>query len=139
MSRINVRTKGQSGEREVIKILQPVVIEVYEQFGLIPPDLERNLMQSMKGGHDIIGLDWMALEVKRQETLSISNWWDQAKTQSKIGQEPILIYRQSHRLWRVMMFGFLPAGASKIRCPVDINLESFLLYFKYRLIAELTK
>jgi hypothetical protein len=35
--------------------------------------LRRNLMQTREGGHDICGLDHLAIEVKRCETLEIEN------------------------------------------------------------------
>ena len=73
------REKGKRAEREVVKLLQPVVTKVYQEAGKEIPLLERNLMQSHKGGHDIVGLEWMALEVKHHETLQISQWWEQKK------------------------------------------------------------
>lgn len=78
------RNKGQRGEREVVKLLQPIVDKVYGSLGLTPPVLERNLMQSHKGGFDIAGLHWMALEVKYQETLNVGMWWNQTLAQANV-------------------------------------------------------
>ena len=74
MAGLMSRNKGKRGEREVVKLLQPVVNEVYESLGLEPPLLERNLMQSHKGGCDLAGLDWLALEVKYQEQQQMTSW-----------------------------------------------------------------
>lgn len=76
------RNKGQRGEREVIKLLQPTVTRCYMEKGLDVPSLERNLMQSRAGGFDIVGLEWMALEVKRQEVLNVNLWWKQTCAQA---------------------------------------------------------
>jgi len=127
------RNKGQRAEREVCKLLQPVVNQVYTAKGLEPPALERNLMQTRNGGYDIAGLEWLALEVKHHETLQITQWWCQTKQQSKVHQTPVLIYRQNRVKWRVMMFGALPAGDKQVRAPVDIALDAFLVWFKIKL------
>lgn len=136
------RAKGQRGERDAIKTLQPIVDKVYLEMGYAGenlPVLERNQMQSARGGHDIIGLDWLALEIKHQETLSINTWWSQAQRQAKGNQIPVLMYRQNRIKWRVVMNGYIPAGEKRIKCPVDITLEAFLLWLEYQLKAELTK
>ncbi len=137
MSGLMSRNKGKRGEREVVKALQPVVDKVYTKLGLEIPILERNLMQSHRGGYDIVGLEWLALEVKYQEQLNLSGWWEQCKKQTKEGQEPVLIYRKNNARWRVMMYGRLHAGTSHIRCPVNVELDPFLVYFEHRLMHEL--
>lgn len=131
------RNKGQRAERDVIKLLQPVVNEVYTAAGIEAPLLERNLMQWSRGGHDIVGLDWIALEVKHHEILSINVWWEQTKKQAGALKIPVLIYKQNRVKWRVVMFGYLPAGEQRVRCPVDISLETFLVYFKNMLAHQL--
>ncbi len=131
------RNKGQRAEREVCKILQPVVNLVYEKMGKEGPALERNLMQTRNGGYDIAGLEWLALEVKHHETLQLTQWWGQTKSQASGNRIPVLIYRQNRVKWRVMMFGYLPAGDQRVRCPVDITLEAFLVYFKIMLEGQL--
>lgn len=138
------RNKGQRGEREVIKLLQPVVIDTYARAGLTPPELERNLVQSHKGGHDIVGLEWIALEVKFQETLQIELWWDQTKLQAERASKkhieqvlPVLFYRKSRSKWNVRMFGGLRAGNQMVRCPVEISVEAFLAWFRLELERRL--
>ena len=47
--------------------------------------------------------DW-AIEVKRQETLSVAAWWVQAEIQAKrVNKKPMLIYRKSRMPWRVIV------------------------------------
>lgn len=131
------RDKGQRGEREVIKLLQPIVDEVYTKWNMEPPSLERNLMQSHKGGCDLAGLGWLALEVKHQESSNLKSWWEQTKSQAN-GREPILIHRKNHGRWRIRMIGYLVVkDGARVRAPVDIALEAFLAYFRIRIEKEL--
>lgn len=139
MSGLFAREKGKRAEREAVKLLQPIINEVYGKYGLEIPELQRNQMQSHKGGYDIVGLEWLALEVKHQETLHISDWWSQTVRQAGEERTPVLIYKQNRVKWRVVMYGFLPAGGDWIdwpRTPVDITLEAFLTYFRVRLLQE---
>lgn len=141
------RNKGQRAEREVVKLLQPVVTAVWNEVGMdgIAPSLERNLMQAHNGGHDLFGLDWLAIEVKHQEQFAIASWWQQTKEQAdKASQrssnrvEPVLFYRKNGVPWRVVMFGCLDVhGAGRVRCPVNIATEAFLAWFRLRLLSEL--
>jgi hypothetical protein len=98
--------------------------------------MARNLMQTRNGGHDIVGLEWLALEVKHHETLNITQWWLQTKKQATNGKTPVLMYKQNNVKWRVMMFGYLGAGSERVRCPVDISLEAFMAFFKARVKHE---
>lgn len=140
MSGSFARDKGQRAEREVIKLLQPVVNEVYTNAGYPEskiPQLERNLMQSNKGGYDIEGLDWIALEVKHQENLQVPAWWKQCVEQSRNIKEAVLFYKQNRVKWRIRMIGFLLVGERRVKCPVEISLEVFLIYFAERLKEEM--
>lgn len=133
------RSKGQRGEREAIKVLQPVVNALYQQLGRSPPLLERNLLQTRRGGYDIVGVDWMALEVKRCETLHLESWWQQCLKSAAVGQEPILMYRKNRGKWRIKMYGSLGLvecnGLGKTL--VDIALTPFLAYFEQRCALEI--
>ena len=149
MSGAMSRNKGQRAEREVVKLLQPVVIAAWNEVGRDgpAPSLERNLMQAHKGGHDLLGLDWLALEVKHQEQFTIASWWQQTKEQAakatqllNIEVEPVLFYRKNNVQWRVIMYGYLDVqGGGRVRCPVSIAVEAFLVWFKLRLEKELLK
>jgi hypothetical protein len=142
------RNKGQRGEREVIRLLQPTLNSVFAEFSLEAPSLERNLMQTAKGGFDIIGLEWMALEVKYQEVEHLEQWWEQTKAQAaKLGtdgkwrlvKEPILIYRKNNVKWNVRLFGILMAGEILVKAPVIVSAEVFLVWFENRVRTEIRK
>jgi len=90
---INSRTKGASAEREVFKIISDCL-------GI---KVERNLVQTREGGSDTTVGDW-AIEVKRQETLSLTTWWSQAVEQAmRVNKKPMLIYRKSRMPWKVIV------------------------------------
>jgi len=125
--------KGKSGEREVVKLLQPVIDEVYTAKLLEPPRLQRNTLQSDSGGYDIVGLAWLALEVKRCETLNLNAWWKQTERQCGKDQTPVLMYRQSRKPWRCRIL----AKSGEVDVLADISIEDFLIYFKDRLEREL--
>ena len=124
------RDKGQRGEREVIELLRPVVSEAYAKAGLPEPQLKRNLMQSREGGHDIVGLEWLALEVKRQETLNVNAWWKQAVQQAERagGMVPVLLYRQNTKLWKVQLHLMIPSGRTLVKCVGTVELNAFLVW-----------
>lgn len=142
MSRMGIQ-KGKRGEREVVTILQSVVNEVCLQHPMAPKLQRTGYMQSDCGGFDIAGLDWLGMEVKRCETEHLDLWWEQCKRQAKSSainqreREPVLIHRQNGRKWRVRMFGALVVNSRRVRCPVDISLGAFIVWFRLRLEAEL--
>lgn len=137
MATINIRTKGQSGEREVAAMLNDVVQRVRVSKGL--PKLEdrdlpfqRNQNQSAVGGDDLTNPFKLAIEVKRQETLSINTWWKQCVASAERSEgKPILIYRQNRKPWRVVMTAPLPVTESKAIGPVQIEIsdDTFLAWF----------
>lgn len=94
------RNKGQRGEREARAVIEGWLAPVYESAGLGKPTLERNLMQSREGGYDLVGIDWLALEVKRHENLQLGSWWRQTLRQAKEGQVPFLMYRANRQAWK---------------------------------------
>jgi hypothetical protein len=119
------RSKGARGEREIIDLLQPVVDAAYQAAGKVPPHLKRtSSMQADGGGCDVHGIDWLALEVKRCETLQVEAWWRQCLQQAKPGQLPVLVYRQNGRTWRARLW-----MRDEIVCAVaEISLADFMLY-----------
>tara|TARA_R100001443_G_scaffold80288_1_gene87402 strand:+ start:678 stop:1019 length:342 start_codon:yes stop_codon:yes gene_type:complete len=92
----NSRTKGAAGEREVINILKQ---------HLPGTTIERNLMQTAKGGYDFLLFNKYACEVKRYAKGKnyLTAWWDQAARQaSDVGMQPVLFYRFDRKPWRVV-------------------------------------
>lgn len=125
---INSRSKGQRGEREVRDILQKVVDEVAaEKKMLWAPEVKRNLMQSMEGGHDLVGIPGLSVEVKFCEHPQVDKWWEQTLQQAeRVNGIPVLIYRKTHAKWQVVMLGGLPLADEHLRCRVTIALSAFL-------------
>lgn len=123
------RNKGANGELEFLKLLQPVVDAV---LGVGEVVLARNLMQTRDGGFDIAGLTWMALEVKRQEALSLGVWWEQTMQQASGGRLPILAYRQNNKKWKVRML----TAIYGIEAVAEYELPDFLRIFQVMLEVE---
>lgn len=137
---VNVVTKGKDGEREAIKFLQPIVNEIAQEVGVEAPALHRNQNQSALGGYDIDGLDWLALEIKRQEQLSLNAWWKQVNKARSGSQEAVVMFRQNRKPWRFLVEGYFYTGGDKfmkLRC--ELNKEDFVSWFKRRLTHELSK
>ncbi len=140
----NIRTKGQSGEREVQKIMNDIVIEIYKEQNRPPLEerdlpFQRNQNQSAVGGSDLSNPFALEIEVKRQEALSIGSWWKQCVASAeRTGGVPILIFRQSRQKWRVIMFGELeisvPGSGDHInglqKVQVEISLADFKLWWR---------
>lgn len=99
MAKINSRAKGAAGEREFIK-------ELAQELGddLVAP-LKRNLEQTRAGGHDVVGLEGWAIEIKRYRVIKegdIARFWEQAVEQAeRIGALPMLAYREDFKSWRI--------------------------------------
>lgn len=138
------RDKGKRAEREVIALLQPVVTEMFERYEQDAPKLQRNTLQSDGGGFDIVGLRWMALEVKHQESIQVAKWWCQSLQQAQRAGpnvEPVLFYRKNNVKFRVVINpGVLVYRTNNVlSIPVDISVDDFLTYFSLRLESELLR
>lgn len=140
---INSRTKGQTGEREIAAFLNDIMAEVANDLGLnhILEDssliVQRNQNQSAVGGFDLINTMHFAIEIKRQETLSITKWWEQALKQAGVSKKAVLIYRQNRKPWRVITVGIVEG--TSIKAPAEFSLETFLLAYKHVVIQYLTE
>jgi hypothetical protein len=150
------RNKGKRGERAVIDWLQPLVDSICDELYIKRLILQRNTIQSDKGGTDIVGIDWMAAEVKNVENDTpglLDSWWqqcvDQAEKWSVSGRPrlcPVLFYMRNRRPIRVRMFGIIfdknsRDTAREVWCNavIDIDRESFENYFIQRTKLELQK
>lgn len=138
---INVRTKGQTGEREVCKLLNDIYKEVYAFLQMPFPEkdiAQRNQNQSAVGGCDISNTCNFAFEVKRQEQLAINTWWKQTLVSAKeLGKIPVLIYRQNGKKWRVITQCSPPRTYAEepvmwLRC--EMELQDFLDFYKQHAI-----
>lgn len=139
---INIRQKGAEGERQVIKMLTPIIVEVMRDMEF-PQDkidaalkmVQRNQNQSAVGGNDLSNTFGMSIEVKRQEQLSINTWWDQCEKAAKRNNElPVLIFKQNNKPWRFITYGFLHVpgenkGWTSTRARVEFNEDTFKRWF----------
>lgn len=137
--RINVQTKGKSGEREALGLIRAAMERVEAQLrdsGLrvrsYSDDVKRNTMQSDRGGYDIHGVPLLALEIKRCETLQLDAWWRQAVRQATSGELPVLMFRRNKERWRVQTWACLtsPNGAGVRFVPAVVTIEEFVAYFE---------
>lgn len=138
MGGLTSRRKGIGGEKEVIRLLQPVVNDVHDAFEMDAPKLQRNSLQSDGGGADIHGLSWMALEVKRDEKRTIDYCWRQALRQAGKDKTPILFFRRNNMPWKVRMLGMLGTPSAGLTVPVTVDVPSFLAWFRIKLTQELS-
>ena len=120
---VNARNKGASGERELAMLLMGWGLEIGVKL-----DLERNLEQWRSGGHDLIGVPGLAIEVKRVEVLAVASWWQQAVRQAeRVKAVPMLAYRGNRKPWRFMVrapVSFLdPTGAAVSSAWLDVDMD----------------
>lgn len=140
------RDKGKRGERIVIDWLQPIVDAECKAAGVKRVLLQRNTIQSDCGGSDIVGLYWLAAEVKnceRQGPSDFEAWWKQCHEQATEGQTPVLFYTRAHQPVRVRLMGWIGGHVSCCDEPlesdlglpalVDIGAEQFEAWFRARL------
>lgn len=138
MGRINIRSKGQVGEREIATRFNALMDKAFITYcgtdsknpyknGEMPYPFQRNQNQSAVGGSDLSNPFGLSIEVKRQESLSINTWWKQCVLASKEeGAVPVLIYRQSRKPWKVIMGGSIRAGGkAEHHCRVECSIEDF--------------
>lgn len=137
------RNKGQRGEREFASLIQewsaPVITAVGTEFAL---EMKRNLQQTREGGHDLVGIPWLAVEVKRQENLALPAWWRQTVEQAeRVGAIPFLAYRQNRTPWRfrveIVAAHYGPAGGGTQRLTVDMDTEGACKWFQGELYWRL--
>lgn len=140
---VHVVNKGKEGEREIARYLRGVIGDVIKQIPTLTQTdidrlseiVQRNTNQSSSGGCDIM-LFGIAIEVKRQETLNLNNWWNQCLTSAvRNDHTPVLIWRQNRKPWSVMMHVEIPiseTGESVLGVGV-VKLEHFLTWFHHHI------
>lgn len=147
---INIRQKGAEGEREIVKMLTPIVIEVMtsldfpaDRIEIASKSIQRNQNQSAVGGCDLSNVFGMSIEVKRQEQLAIGSWWQQTLAAAERNNEiPVLMFRQNRKPWRIRTYGFLhtpgrEGGWSSVQAIVEFNEETFKMWFREWVHAKL--
>jgi len=134
------QNKGKRGEREVKDNFVATMegVEALKSKTGVSSFVKRNTTQSDRGGDDIVGIPLISVEVKRHETLALNTWWKQAVDQAnKLRLQPVLVYRQSRKPWRVQTYAVLcqPGRSSTQWNRVDIELSDFLTWYA-QLYAE---
>jgi hypothetical protein len=150
--KLNPRTKGASGEREVATMLNQIIVQVMtgmayppEQIAAAEKSIQRNQNQSAVGGCDLTNVMGMAVEVKRQENLQIPAWWRQTVAAAERNNElPVLMYRQNRKPWHVRTYAWLtlpgtaPGSWSRQKQIVaEFDIDTFKAYFAQWVSAKL--
>jgi Holliday junction resolvase len=138
MGKINSRAKGASAEREFCKELAELLGDTLTE------PLKRNLEQTRKGGHDIVGLEGFAIEIKRYKVIKegdIVRFWAQAVDQAKrVDAEPVLAYREDFCSWRVRIpWGFMmdEEWDEDVDFTIELSLKAFATLVRERLHTAL--
>jgi hypothetical protein len=144
---LNIRAKGQGGEREIATILNGIVILAMRELGfpessvlLASSTIQRNQQQSAVGGSDLLHTFGLSIEVKRQEQLSIETWWLQCTTAAKRNNEwPVLLYRQNHKPWRCVTYMSLPMPFNEPfgHVMAEMSYPNFQMWFKAWVLIKL--
>jgi len=94
--------------------------------------VQRNQMQSAVGGNDLTNCFGMSIEVKRQETLSVPQWWRQCCAAAERNNEmPVLMYRQNRKAWHVRTYGWINLPNNKhIQAEVEFDIDTFKTWFR---------
>lgn len=132
--------KGKRAERDVASRLNEILRTVGNRLQVEHPRLARNLKQTQIGGFDLDGLDWIAIEIKHHKTVCLPAWWRQTLAQAGTTREPVLIWKPHGGKWNVRMFGRLEIEKGRrIKCVVDIDWDSFAMWFEKRAELEMQK
>ena len=115
------RNKGAKSEREAARLIQGWL----NAAGIAGADMRRNVDQAPSGGFDLLGLPWLAVEVKRVESALQGQWWRQAVAQGeREGRKPVLMYRRNRQPWRFRTTAAVIVGDNSERVTVDIDLDA---------------
>jgi|688.fasta_scaffold15194_16 hypothetical protein len=91
------KNKGKRGEREAADALNTVL-------GLEPKTLHRSQQFCGKSGDaDVVGIEGLHIESKRQETLSLYAAMGQAVSDCKPGSIPVVMHRRNHKKWLLIV------------------------------------
>lgn len=136
---INIRAKGQNGEREIADMLNFIIHSEMKALGFPEEQclkalttVQRNQNQSAVGGNDLTNCMGLSIEVKRQEALSVNTWWKQCVAAAERNNEmPVLMYRQNRKPWQIRTKGWINLPNSSHCClNVDFDIEQFKMWFR---------
>jgi Holliday junction resolvase len=95
MGGLSSRRKGIAGELEVCAILRNHGLKAQRT---APLQAAGNVNDA-----DVIGVEGMHLEIKRQERVQIDSWCAQAELAAKPTDVPCVVWRRSRERWRVAL------------------------------------
>lgn len=138
---LHAQNKGKVGEQEVARMLREIIEAIIlskpelneSQINKLREAVQRNTNQSAAGGCDIM-IFGVAIEVKRQEVLSLNKWWTQCLiSASRNNHVPILIWRQNRKEWQVKMQTRLPLPETDAFVSADtiVSIDDFKTWFYY--------
>lgn len=145
---INSRAKGQTGEREVVHMLNDIITLLLGSQEW-PQDvvnaslkcIQRNQNQSAVGGADLNGVFGLSVEIKRVENVQVDTWWKQCTAQAARNNEvPVLLYRKNHQPWRCVTLGHVPLpggrhSIGRVQFEEDVFRTWFYQWVYYKMIA----
>lgn len=104
-----------------------------ESFPEFADCIQRNLAQSDRGGHDLIGLPYYAIEVKNVEQFSLPKFWGQTVVQAQRAFAiPVLARKVRLHGWRVYMAIPHIANPAAFGCvaldPADLDAVAEITY-----------
>lgn len=143
---INIRAKGQQGEREVATMLNSIIYSVMKEQGYSDEEcgralqtVQRNQQQSAVGGNDLTNCFGMSIEIKRQEQLSVNTWWAQCCASAARNNEmPVLMYRQNRKAWHIRTYGWINLpGGRHMQAIVEFDEDHFRKWFKEWVATQL--
>jgi Holliday junction resolvase len=87
------RNKGKRGENELANILKAHGYDARrgQQFS------------GANGDADVVGLPGVHIEVKRTESLSLYTALEQAESDAREGEIPVVFHRRNHKRWVAIM------------------------------------
>lgn len=126
---IDVRAKGQRGEREIVHLLQEIMDTAHGNVGSTKiPLISRNLEQTRDGGYDI-GIYEYCVEVKRVEKPNLTAFWKQAcKQAARVEGVPVLAWRLNGGSWTFKILVPILIGNSPVDTAVDMDIATFKAY-----------
>jgi hypothetical protein len=138
------RNKGKRGESEVLLLFVGAMRQVEYKLGITADDstapskkIQRNLNQSIDGGHDIVGIPFYAVEVKRVEKPQLNAYWKQTMEQAiKAQLRPLLVWKVAKQDWKCRCILMHPSEQFIV---ADCNLMDWLYQFQteyWRLLSR---
>ena len=146
--KLDIRAKGANAERDIATDLNAIIFGVMTSLNYSDNELnnrnyfvQRNQNQSAVGGQDLVNTYGFAIEVKRQETLSINSWWDQCVTSaSNLNEIPVLLFKQNKQKWRCITHVYMELPNDTLgKMRGEIDYATFLNVFRSFVVDRLKR